>query len=483
MEILTSNNSYFYDNNTGVIFTNYPILSSIMSIKNWTEMSETEICNKFDDEFDIDEVIFYLKWLKKYNKFCKDSSSISSMELSKESLQTYLTHSGFNQLIFSVTSDCNSRCSYCIYSDNFQDFRNHSNKYMDFNIAKRAIDIYLQHFIEKRKYNLFKKPAFSFYGGEPLLNFKLIKKIVSYIYSVYGDDVIFSITTNGSILTEEICDYLIDNNFSILISLDGDEKEHDRKRVDQYNQKTFNTVFNNVNYLIKKNYNNFSINAVYDWNTDFINCEKFFKKNNLKIGNVSPVDDTFTSSYYDKFTSNDYDQYASFINDLKYDYSKFINEEDSYIYNLIEYPFISLILDSNLINVQRNFNEFTGTCVPGDKLFLNPNGDFFICERVPEAMPIGDVFKGIDFDNIKKIIENFNSAMSFCKECKFSFICTKCYRDFMYDNNFEESKQICKDEEKIMKSALGNALEFMELYQNVMDTKHTKYLNFYNWRN
>ena len=98
-------------------------------------------------------------------------------------------------------------------------------------------------------------------------------------------------------------------------------------------------------------------------------------------------------------------------------------------------------------------------------------------------MPIGDVFKGIDFDNIKKIIENFNSAMSFCKECKFSFICTKCYRDFMYDNNFEESKQICKDEEKIMKSALGNALEFMELYQNVMDTKHTKYLNFYNWRN
>lgn len=483
MEILTSNNSYFYDNNTGLIFTNYPIISSIRSIKNWQDMSEKKIVNILGDRFELNEILFYLKWLKKYDKFCENSNFISKMQLTKKSIESYLKHSGFNQLIFSVTTDCNFRCSYCIYSDNFDEFRNHSREYMNFDIAKKAIDIYLKYFLEKEKYDLLKKPAFSFYGGEPLLNFNLIKQIVSYIKSNYYGEVIFSITTNGYLLTEDVSNFLIDNNFSILISLDGDEKEHDRKRINQSNQKTFIKVFNNINYLIKKNYDNFSINSVFDWSTDFLACEKFFKDNHLEIGNISAVDETFTSSYYDKFTSEDFKKYEDFINTLKNNYYEFINEEDSYIFNLIESPFVKLILDSNFIGVQKNFNNFTGSCVPGDKLFLNPNGDFFICERVPEMMPIGNVFTGINFESIKTIIEDFNSSLSFCEECDFSFICTKCYRDFMFDNRFKDSKEVCQNENIIMKSSLKNALEFMELYQNTIDKKHAKYPNFYNWRN
>lgn len=195
MEIVTSNNCYFYDNNTGLIFTNYPIISSIRSIKNWQDMSEKKMINILGDKFELNEIVFYLKWLKKYDKFCENSNFISKMPLITKSIESYLIHSGFNQLIFSVTTDCNFRCSYCIYSDNFDEFRNHSYEYMNFDIAKKAIDIYLKYFIEKEKYDLLKKPAFSFYGGEPLLNFNLIKQIVSYIKSKYCEDVIFSITT------------------------------------------------------------------------------------------------------------------------------------------------------------------------------------------------------------------------------------------------------------------------------------------------
>lgn len=241
-------------------------------------------------------------------------------------------------------------------------------------------------------------------------------------------------------------------------------------------------MFNNINYLIKENYDNFSVNSVFDWSTDFLACEKFFKDNHLEIGNISAVDETFTSSYYDKFTSEDFKRYRDFINNLKNNYYEFISEEDSYIFNLIESPFVKLILDSNFINVQKNFNNFTGSCVPGDKLFLNPNGDFFICERVPEMMPISNVFTGINFESIKTIIEDFNSSLSFCEECDFSFICTKCYRDFMFDNRFKDSKEVCQNEDIIMKSSLKSALEFMELYQNTIDKKHTKHPNFYNWR-
>ena len=88
---------------------------------------------------------------------------------------------GFKQLLLEVTSICNFRCKYCTYSGHYKHTRNHGEMNMDFVVAKRAIDYYFENFEIAYKRNAQKKPIISFYGGEPLINFTLIKKIVNYI--------------------------------------------------------------------------------------------------------------------------------------------------------------------------------------------------------------------------------------------------------------------------------------------------------------
>ncbi|MCQ2964025.1 MAG: radical SAM protein [archaeon] len=369
MEVVTKNNTYFYDNKTGLIFADNSIISSILNISEWDSLSELELINILKINFDENKIIFYLKWLKKYILFCKKYNYINNMSSSICEIEDYLLKFGFKQLIFSITEDCNFRCSYCIYSDEFLESRNHSLKYMDFDTAKKAINIYFKYFTEGKCYNLFKNPSFSFYGGEPLLNFNLIKKIVSYIKSIYSGEIYFSITTNGSLLTKEISDYLMDNNFSILVSLDGDETEHNRKRKYKNGHNTFNDVFNNLKYILDKNYDNIAINSVFDWDTNFINCENFFWNNNLKITNVSAVDDSFTKQYYNKFSISDFNYHKCYLEYLEQNYQFFNKNEDSYLYHLIEYPLISTLLDSNFISVQRNFNNYTGPVFLGKSYF------------------------------------------------------------------------------------------------------------------
>jgi Arylsulfatase regulator (Fe-S oxidoreductase) len=126
-------------------------------------------------------------------------------------------------LILQVTQQCNLRCKYCAYSGNYYN-RSHTSNRMDFETAKKAIDFYLKR-SEKAD-----QLALSFYGGEPLLEFELIKKCVSYILQRKGDKkILFTMTTNGTLMTEDVIEFLVKYEFNLMISLDGDKKSHDIK--------------------------------------------------------------------------------------------------------------------------------------------------------------------------------------------------------------------------------------------------------------
>lgn len=86
---------------------------------------------------------------------------------------------------------------------------------MSLKTAKKAVDFYF-----KNSNNC--NHQISFIGGEPLLKFNLIKKIVEYI-KTFNNKVSFTIITNGSLLKEDILNYLIENMFHITISFDGEK--------------------------------------------------------------------------------------------------------------------------------------------------------------------------------------------------------------------------------------------------------------------
>lgn len=120
--------------------------------------------------------------------------------------------------IFILTKECNQKCIYCQASA-----LNHfdSRYYMNDETAERAVDIAFQS--PSRNLNI------EFQGGEPLLNFPVLKHIVEYTNAKNVDNqrnISFNLVTNLILLDDEMLDFLVSNNVSICTSLDGDEALH-----------------------------------------------------------------------------------------------------------------------------------------------------------------------------------------------------------------------------------------------------------------
>ncbi|WP_273326184.1 PapB family radical SAM/SPASM ranthipeptide maturase [Vallitalea guaymasensis] len=127
-----------------------------------------------------------------------------------------------NQLILMVSQECNLRCSYCYGGDGEYNLRGK----MKYEVAKKAVDYFVSH-SKKDKLNI------CFFGGEPLLNFDLIKKIVAYTKELENElnrEFTFSMTTNGTVINKEIERFIIEHDFSVTISIDGDSTAHNSNR-------------------------------------------------------------------------------------------------------------------------------------------------------------------------------------------------------------------------------------------------------------
>ena len=113
-----------------------------------------------------------------------------------------------------LTNNCNQSCNYC--------YQIKDKKRMSWVYARKAIDYFVD--------NCNEQPSISFYGGEPLLEFELMQKCIEYSYAKFIKKDLtpkYLMTTNGSLLTEEIIDFCKQYNLKITLSMDGDKNAHE----------------------------------------------------------------------------------------------------------------------------------------------------------------------------------------------------------------------------------------------------------------
>ena len=135
-----------------------------------------------------------------------------------------------NLHIFVVTNECNGACLYC----QAQSGVIHGNR-MNEETAQKAVDFALQ--------SPAKELTFEFQGGEPLLNFSIIKFIVEYAETHKGERVIqYSLVSNLSLLTEEIIDFINKYSIAVSTSLDGARELHSYNRPLRNGQNSFDVV-------------------------------------------------------------------------------------------------------------------------------------------------------------------------------------------------------------------------------------------------
>jgi uncharacterized protein len=145
-----------------------------------------------------------------------------------------------------MATDCNLRCRYCYAEDGSY---HQERSLMSFAVAKQAVDM-LHHGSRRTR-----EAGISFFGGEPLLNFGCIRKVVEYAESTFGRSrtaCSFGITTNGILLTEEKLRYMEDHQFSYIISIDGPREIHDRNRVFPNQKGSYSVLLKKLGVLTEK---------------------------------------------------------------------------------------------------------------------------------------------------------------------------------------------------------------------------------------
>ncbi len=476
------NNNYFFNRKTNKFALLHPVMAYILKLYNENEDIDRwykEIKSPLKiDEFGLisqKELEYYYKKFKffKFNNQIDNlipQNSLAS-KLSTEQIEVALANC--DSIALEVTERCNLNCKYCTYSENFNWFERRTNKDMDYKNAIAFVD----YFINKSETNLnqsyIKELEIGFYGGEPLMNFFLIKKIVRYVKGkeLKKTRIVFGMTTNA-ILLDKYIDFLVENEFSLLISLDGNEK-HNSYRVFHNNEPAFDFIKKNVLMLYNKFPDYFKrkvrFNSVFNNKSSISEIITFFKKTFDKIPIITEIStDGIIEEKKVEFLKIYGNYNESFAKERKCFSSEIKENIDSPVSNTIR-DFIEST--GNSFDTYNSFEQesalmITSTCLPFSfKNFLTVNGKILQCENIDHKYHIGEINDGIIKIDLERVSHKFNEyyakMKSQCFNCYFQTSCNQC----IFYLDIESEKPACgsftKDYSQYSKY-LSNQIQIIE---------------------
>ena len=152
-------------------------------------------------------------------------------------------------VVMNVTNQCNLSCSYCYeYGEDRISTPEGKTKFMSEETARNTVDFLLEQSPGRRMVHL------TFFGGETLLNFKVVKSTIEYARSraaELGKYIDFSMTTNATMLNSEIINFLAENNVGVTVSIDGPKESNDRFRVFHNGKGSYDVIAPKIKELIK----------------------------------------------------------------------------------------------------------------------------------------------------------------------------------------------------------------------------------------
>jgi uncharacterized protein len=154
-------------------------------------------------------------------------------------------------LVVNVTSKCNLSCTYCYeYGEDKITEASTKPRFMDEATARKSVDFMFAESGDQKAVNL------TFFGGETLLNFKVLKSALAYARERGAEldkRVDASLTTNGTLLRTEIIDWLVEQDVGVTVSMDGNKEQQDKFRVFNNGMGSYDTVAPNVKELLARN--------------------------------------------------------------------------------------------------------------------------------------------------------------------------------------------------------------------------------------
>lgn len=370
-----------------------------------------------------------------------------------------------------ITQECNLRCLYCIYNKDFESKRNHGSQVMSLTTAKRAIDFLKANSSESETLSI------GFYGGEPLQRFDFVKDCVDYAKNVIKrKKIVFTVTTNATLMTPEIAEILLENDFSVLVSIDGPQDIHDRYRKDRAGNGSFKSTLKGLEILSRQYHRvkkgSISVNAVYAppfSSKKLERINRFFQElewlPDINILTYYPTEGSIPGNMA---TQEDLREDMDTIQWASKGYKKHMQSSGSMVTNLLEPP-LAKIIQRHVFKRPVDRYYLNGCCLPGQrKAFILSNGDIHLCEKINTFAPVvGNVESGFDFETIQKfyIDEYADKSKTECSNCWALRLCDVCYistlnKDGALDMN--RKRQRCNIMRRTLAASLTDFVIFGE---------------------
>ena len=323
-------------------------------------------------------------------------------------------------LTCNISHACNLKCKYC-YADN--GLYGGKEMLMSEKMAQKYVEFLLNNSGNVREVH------FCFFGGEPLLNFSVVQSTVEYgkrCAKSLGKRINFGLTTNGTLLTHEITDFLIKENISVSISIDGSSEINDRFRVYPDGKGTYDTIIERVGSLIKQRTTPVHVTVTkHALNIGDIVCH-LLESGFIGVG-IAPI-----------YTTDN--NLALSESDWKIFCEEFYRLSQLYLKDAIEGRYLGF---SNMSNILKQLYKGKNTlfpCEAGTQYYTgDPEGNIYVCHRLvgrPKYV-VGHLDYGINkalqVDFIK--MAHIRNKVE-CGKCWARFLCGGgCYYDSVIKYN------------------------------------------------
>ena len=315
-------------------------------------------------------------------------------------------------LCLHIAHTCNLNCSYCFASQG----KYHGERaVMSFEVGKQALDFLIANSGSRRNLEV------DFFGGEPLVNFQVVKDLVAYARSIekeHGKNFRFTLTTNGLLIDEDVIEFCNKECHNVVLSLDGRKEIHDRFRVDYAGNGSWDRIVPKFQKLVEaRNGQGYYMRGTFTHaNPDFLKDIQVMLDLGFNELSMEPVvaapDDPSALTEEDKaIVMEQYEKLAMLMLDKDKEGKPFTFYH--YMIDLTGGPCI--------------YKRISGCGSGTEYMAVTPWGDLYPCHQFvgEEKFKLGDVWKGVDNTEIQSEFAECNVyARPECRDCWARLYCS-----------------------------------------------------------
>ncbi|MEG1719875.1 MAG: thioether cross-link-forming SCIFF peptide maturase [Clostridia bacterium] len=374
------------------------------------------------------------------------SNQLFTEEIIIDNFEKYSKNLPLKAVCLNVAHSCNLKCDYCFASKG--DYTT-GKILMSLEVGKKAIDYCIEN--SGNRHNI----EIDYFGGEPLLNFDVVKEITEYAKKqgeIHNKHFRFTITTNGVLLDDDKIKYINEEMSNVVLSLDGRKEVNDKIRKTYNDDSCFDTIVPKFQKLVKaRGDKEYYVRGTFTkYNLDFTNDVLKMHELGFKHLSVEPAisnekeDYSITSENIDEICL-EYEKLLKILIDKKRN-----GEEINFFHFLID-------IDGGPCAIKRTKGCGSGT----EYICVTPEGNIYPCHQFvgKEEFIMGNVFEKKINSDIKNTFENANLInKDDCNDCFSKYYCSGgCNaNNFNFNNDIKVPYELsCKLQRKRLECSLA----------------------------